>query len=435
MAERQQQLDRSLKKFDQEDELWATVRSRLEAELVGALPPPGAPAGAQAPIKPRKVAAPWSSVITTEVLSRSSQLASPSDLAHARDEGLLKQGFLFRVDMTTSTFLSFRRRRCWHRLFKGKMFFLDADAGTSGSSDALDPKLCCDLRECTVHRGATGGLPFCFGIVLPDGHRHKFQAENEDELAKWISAIRRCKQYASIGSGSADGAGGADDASVSTCADEASGQCTLPVDELVDEANRPALEAFMQANPSCAECASVEIEWVSTSIGCSLCVDCASVHRRLGTDVSRLRSLFFDKFSPLLLRYLIASAGNERANAIWEAAIPNGWHKPRPTRSASARYPGVLTAPHDARASRAAPPTRRSSGSRRSTRGSASSRTSRARATSNACHATCAPPRTRATSRGWRGATHTRARRLGLIPKTAARRRCTSRSARATRAA
>ena len=40
MAERQQQLDRSLKKFDQEDELWATVRSRLEAELVGALPPP-----------------------------------------------------------------------------------------------------------------------------------------------------------------------------------------------------------------------------------------------------------------------------------------------------------------------------------------------------------------------------------------------------------
>ena len=75
------------------------------------------------------------------------------------------------------------------------------------------------------------------------------------------------------------------------CADEASGHCTLPVDELVDEANRPALEAFMQANPSCAECASVEIEWVSTSIGCSLCVDCASVHRRLGTDVSRLRSL------------------------------------------------------------------------------------------------------------------------------------------------
>lgn len=69
--------------------LWQFVRARLEGELAGAMPPPGAPPGALSPVQPR-----WhpgmpvyTANITTEILSFGSRHATFEDLRHARDDG------------------------------------------------------------------------------------------------------------------------------------------------------------------------------------------------------------------------------------------------------------------------------------------------------------------------------------------------------------
>jgi hypothetical protein len=69
--------------------LWGRMRARLQGELLGAMPPPGAPPGALSPIQPRKHhGIPLYSVaITTEVLSINTRRATFDDTRHANDEG------------------------------------------------------------------------------------------------------------------------------------------------------------------------------------------------------------------------------------------------------------------------------------------------------------------------------------------------------------
>ena len=131
--------------------------------------------------------------------------------------------------------------------------------------------------------GVFGGA-FAFAVIAEDGSRLCLQAENEDERLRWVSALRRAtgaplNDFASIG-------------------------------------------AFQAENPACAECASDEADWVSCSVGVALCADCAAAHRRLGGDFGRLRALSLDAWSPLVLDYLLQSAGNERAREVWEAVGP-----------------------------------------------------------------------------------------------------------------
>ena len=64
------------------------------------------------------------------------------------------------------------------------------------------------------------------------------------------------------------------------------------------------------------------------AVGCTLCVDCATIHRKLGAEFSKLRALWLDKWSPLMLKYLARAGGNANANAVWEAETPSGWVKP-----------------------------------------------------------------------------------------------------------
>ena len=153
-----------------------------------------------------------------------------------------------------------------------------------------------DLAGCSVVRGTDRGDgvfggAFAFAVIAEDGSRLCLQAENEDERLRWVSALRRAtgaplNDFASIG-------------------------------------------AFQAENSVCAECASDEADWVSCSVGVALCADCAAAHRRLGGDFGRLRALSLDAWSPLVLDYLLQSAGNERAREVWEAVgPPTGWSRP-----------------------------------------------------------------------------------------------------------
>jgi hypothetical protein len=78
--------------------------------------------------------------------------------------------------------------------------------------------------------------------------------------------------------------------------------------------------AAVPGNGRCADCRGAAPEWASTTFGVLLCIDCAGVHRSLGSHVSRVRSLLYDEWGPEL-RAMMRLLGNRRVNAWLEPRL------------------------------------------------------------------------------------------------------------------
>ena len=61
-------------------------------------------------------------------------------------------------------------------------------------------------------------------------------------------------------------------------------------------------------------------DWASINLGVLICIECSGVHRKLGSHISRVRSLDLDEWPPGHLSVMTA-LGNRVANSIWEARL------------------------------------------------------------------------------------------------------------------
>jgi hypothetical protein len=79
-------------------------------------------------------------------------------------------------------------------------------------------------------------------------------------------------------------------------------------------------------NARCADCAApgATPAWASVSCGVFVCMRCAGVHRGLGAHVSAVRSAALDVWLPAQVAAMARAGGNARANAYWEARLPEG---------------------------------------------------------------------------------------------------------------
>ena len=59
-------------------------------------------------------------------------------------------------------------------------------------------------------------------------------------------------------------------------------------------------------------------EWASINLGILLCIECSGIHRSLGVQVSKVRSLTLDKFEPEMFNVML-KLGNNSVNSIFEA--------------------------------------------------------------------------------------------------------------------
>jgi len=50
-------------------------------------------------------------------------------------------------------------------------------------------------------------------------------------------------------------------------------------------------------NSLCADCNARNPSWASWNLGIFLCMRCASIHRKLGTHISKVKSLSMDKWT------------------------------------------------------------------------------------------------------------------------------------------
>ncbi|GME77835.1 unnamed protein product [Ambrosiozyma monospora] len=69
-------------------------------------------------------------------------------------------------------------------------------------------------------------------------------------------------------------------------------------------------------NNKCGECKAVYPTWASWNLGVFLCGRCASAHRTLGDDVSRVKSLSMENWSSYELAAM-ESMGNKENQRLW----------------------------------------------------------------------------------------------------------------------
>ncbi|OAQ28064.1 Arf GTPase activating protein [Linnemannia elongata AG-77] len=50
-------------------------------------------------------------------------------------------------------------------------------------------------------------------------------------------------------------------------------------------------------NTICCDCGAANPNWASYSLGCFLCVRCCSVHRKMGTHISKVKSVSLDSWT------------------------------------------------------------------------------------------------------------------------------------------
>mmetsp|Transcript_9049 Transcript_9049/g.21607 ORF Transcript_9049/g.21607 Transcript_9049/m.21607 type:complete len:509 (+) Transcript_9049:48-1574(+) len=97
------------------------------------------------------------------------------------------------------------------------------------------------------------------------------------------------------------------------------------------KAAHPELDQVIKdpANKFCAECGSKNPKWASVNLGVVFCIECSGLHRRMGTHISKVRSLTLDtKWKPHEIECVV-KVGNKIGNAFYEARMPSS-AKPAP---------------------------------------------------------------------------------------------------------
>ncbi|RIB11443.1 hypothetical protein C2G38_1978249 [Gigaspora rosea] len=69
-------------------------------------------------------------------------------------------------------------------------------------------------------------------------------------------------------------------------------------------------------NDSCADCGVKGPRWASHSLGIFLCIRCGGLHRKMGTHISKVKSISLDSWTPEQIENM-RQWGNLKANAKW----------------------------------------------------------------------------------------------------------------------
>lgn len=83
----------------------------------------------------------------------------------------------------------------------------------------------------------------------------------------------------------------------------------------------------LPGNNRCADCKRQKPRWASTNLGIFLCMRCSGVHRSLGTQISKVKSISLDKWTSDQLEQM-ERIGNTKANLVWERHLPTSYQRP-----------------------------------------------------------------------------------------------------------
>ncbi|KAF9078536.1 hypothetical protein BDP27DRAFT_15384 [Rhodocollybia butyracea] len=102
----------------------------------------------------------------------------------------------------------------------------------------------------------------------------------------------------------------------------------MSTNKITNERNQKMLLdlATQPGNDVCADCKARVPRWASHNLGIFICVNCASIHRKIGTHITKVKSLTMDSWTREQVERM-KEMGNHNSNAIYN---PNELRHPPP---------------------------------------------------------------------------------------------------------
>merc|ERR1712173_396840 len=88
----------------------------------------------------------------------------------------------------------------------------------------------------------------------------------------------------------------------------------------VDIQKLKSIKSDIAGNGKCVDCDAPHPDWASINLGVLICIECSGVHRKLGSHISRVRSLDLDEWPPGHLAVMTAIG---QVIALWRYEIPS----------------------------------------------------------------------------------------------------------------
>ena len=260
-----------------------------------------------------------------------------------------------------------RRKKVWKRRY----CTLDGEQGffTVWTKSGKEARFSLNVLLIACKRGTKSGMPATyFELVTPKEGTHSFIAWSLDTVLCWQTAFEttraRVLLHYSDGQDSSSPTTAQSTSTANGLAEAAilfNESATLPKsteeDEEEEEAGAPPtpekaksrnnlvklryLYSLSPANAVCADCGAPDPEWTSLQYGCLVCLQCAGIHRSLGVQISKIRSLLLDDV-PNDGFGLIAAIGNEHCRNVLERFIPGNFDRSVLRTSTEARTRFIL---------------------------------------------------------------------------------------------
>ncbi|XP_039411421.1 LOW QUALITY PROTEIN: arf-GAP with GTPase, ANK repeat and PH domain-containing protein 1 [Corvus cornix cornix] len=170
---------------------------------------------------------------------------------------------------------------------------------TSACAPISSPKtngLSKDMSSLHISPNSEQEENFEFIIVSLTGQTWHFEATTYEERDAWVQAIE--SQIL---------------ASLQSC------ESSKNKSRLTSQNEAMALQSIrnIRGNSHCVDCEAQNPDWASLNLGALICIECSGIHRNLGANLSRVRSLDLDDW-PIELIKVMSAIGNELANSVWE---------------------------------------------------------------------------------------------------------------------
>jgi hypothetical protein len=217
-----------------------------------------------------------------------------------------KEGFLYVKTKDSNEY--FKKR--YFKIHNGNLIYFKLKKGTDQIDIAKNFTLCNLLLSNVKKNDKEYELPFCFEIISVSSKKtYLLQAETEYIAEEWFNNLRN---------GIAN--------SISLYKDSPQETTSSPTHNILDPKDN--LIEKLISSTKCTDCDAEGPTWCSINWLCLICIDCSGVHRSLGVQISKIRSLRLDNLEPELTE-LIDIMKQEKINKVLEEMIKI-YDKPKP---------------------------------------------------------------------------------------------------------
>ena len=213
-----------------------------------------------------------------------------------------KEGFLFLKEKDGSKF-----SKRYVQILNGHLIYYKLKKNVKSNFINLDNKIfinfidyvdietkydICQLLFSNVKKCIKSHYPFCFEVNVANTKAcYIFQADTEYEMEEWISAITNA-----ISGQISEFNGDQNDNKTNNETNNNLFDNKKEEDALLEIKNKNLIKTLIENN-KCADCGALNPTWLDINWLVLLCMDCSGIHRSLGVQVSKIRSLELDNIN------------------------------------------------------------------------------------------------------------------------------------------